>query len=109
MNIRAILCARLSHSDHNHASAVAQQAENRQVALQRLRRPRSYHHINQGDGLHVYIGTRFREHYYGTIRKFDSYRETDRGVLAWAVFAPSVGPKPGLSRESMPASTHRRP
>jgi hypothetical protein len=37
-----------------------------------------------------------REHYYGTIRKFGlDIGATDKGVLAWDVFAPSVGPKRG--------------
>jgi Protein of unknown function (DUF992) len=37
-----------------------------------------------------------REHYYGTIRKFGlDIGATDRGVLAWDVFAPSAGPKRG--------------
>ena len=37
-----------------------------------------------------------REHYYGTIRKFGlDIGATDRGILAWDVFAPSAGPKPG--------------
>src|SRR5450631_4914198 len=38
----------------------------------------------------------YREHYYGTIRKFGlDIGATNRGVLAWAVFAPSEGPKHG--------------
>ncbi|HXW71359.1 MAG TPA: DUF992 domain-containing protein [Methylocella sp.] len=38
----------------------------------------------------------FREHYFGMVRKFGlDIGETDRGVLAWAVFAPTVGPRPG--------------
>ncbi|MGH6838436.1 MAG: DUF992 domain-containing protein [Methylocella sp.] len=37
-----------------------------------------------------------REHYYGTIRKFGlDIGATDRGILAWDVFAPSAGPKRG--------------
>ncbi len=37
-----------------------------------------------------------REHYYGTIRKFGlAIGATNRGVLAWDVFAPSEGPKRG--------------
>ena len=36
------------------------------------------------------------ERYYGTIRKFGlDIGATDRGVLAWAVFAPWEGPKRG--------------
>jgi hypothetical protein len=38
----------------------------------------------------------FRERYYGTIRKFGlDIGETGRGVLAWAVFAPTAGPRRG--------------
>src|SRR5262249_5665210 len=37
-----------------------------------------------------------REHYFGTIRKFGlALGATDRGVLAWDVFAPTQGPKRG--------------
>ncbi|MGA7384837.1 MAG: DUF992 domain-containing protein, partial [Methylocella sp.] len=37
-----------------------------------------------------------REHYYGTVRKFGlDIGATDRGILAWDVFAPSAGPKRG--------------
>jgi hypothetical protein len=38
----------------------------------------------------------YRERYYGTIRKFGlDIGATSRGVLAWAVFAPSAGPRRG--------------
>lgn len=38
----------------------------------------------------------YREHYYGMIRKFGlDIGETQRGVLAWTVFAPSAGPRRG--------------
>jgi hypothetical protein len=38
----------------------------------------------------------YRERYYGTIRKFGlDLGETSRGVLAWAVFAPTAGPRRG--------------
>ncbi len=38
----------------------------------------------------------YRERYYGTIRKFGlDIGQTGRGVLAWAVFAPSAGPRSG--------------
>ena len=37
-----------------------------------------------------------REHYYGVIRKFGlDLGATSRGVLAWAVFAPTTGPRRG--------------
>jgi hypothetical protein len=98
MNIRAILCAAtLAILTTTTQSAVAQQG----VKIGRLR-------CNVSGGLGLIITSTkemactftsargFREHYYGTIRKFGlDIGETDRGVLAWAVFAPSVGPKPG--------------
>jgi hypothetical protein len=38
----------------------------------------------------------FRERYYGTIRKFGlDIGQTGQGVLAWAVFAPTAGPRRG--------------
>jgi hypothetical protein len=38
----------------------------------------------------------YRERYYGTIRKFGlDLGSTSRGVLAWAVFAPTGGPRHG--------------
>jgi hypothetical protein len=38
----------------------------------------------------------FRERYYGTIRKFGlDIGQTGRGVLAWGVFAPTAGARPG--------------
>ena len=45
----------------------------------------------------VYTSSRgFRERYYGTIRKFGlDIGQTGRGVLAWAVFAPTAGARPG--------------
>ena len=36
----------------------------------------------------------YTEHYYGRIRKFGlDIGATNRGVLAWAVFAPTAGPR----------------
>ncbi len=38
----------------------------------------------------------YKERYYGTIRKFGlDIGQTGRGVLAWAVFAPTAGPARG--------------
>ncbi|MGO4871621.1 MAG: DUF992 domain-containing protein [Roseiarcus sp.] len=38
----------------------------------------------------------FKERYYGTIQKFGlDIGQTSRGVLAWAVFAPTSGPRRG--------------
>ncbi len=38
----------------------------------------------------------YTESYYGTIRKFGlDIGQTGRGVLAWAVFAPTAGPRRG--------------
>jgi hypothetical protein len=98
MNIRAILCAAsLAILTTTTQSAVAQQG----VKIGRLR-------CNVSGGLGLIITSTkemacaftsahgYREHYYGTIRKFGlDIGATDRGVLAWAVFAPSTGPKPG--------------
>ncbi|MGO9771846.1 MAG: DUF992 domain-containing protein, partial [Roseiarcus sp.] len=39
----------------------------------------------------------YSERYYGTIRKFGlDIGATGRGVLAWAVFAPTAGPRRGV-------------
>ncbi len=45
----------------------------------------------------VYTSTRgYRERYYGTISKFGlDVGATGRGVLTWAVFAPTAGPRRG--------------
>lgn len=45
----------------------------------------------------LYSSTRgYREHYYGTIRKFGlDIGATKRGVLAWTVFAPTDGRRRG--------------
>ena len=44
----------------------------------------------------VFTSAAGREPYYGTIRKFGlDIGATDQGILAWEVFAPSAGPKPG--------------
>jgi Protein of unknown function (DUF992) len=94
MNIRAILCAAsLAILTTTTQSAVAQQG----VKIGRLR-------CNVSGGLGLIITSTkemactftsahgYREHYYGTIRKFGlDIGATDRGVLAWAVFAPSTG------------------
>jgi hypothetical protein len=49
------------------------------------------------------------EPYSGTIRKFGlDIGATDKGVLAWDVFAPSAGPDAGRSPVTMPASALRR-
>ncbi len=90
MNIRAILCAAtIAILTTTTQSAVAQQG----VKIGRLR-------CNVSGGLGLIITSTkemactftsargFREHYYGTIRKYGlDIGETDRGVLAWAVFA----------------------
>jgi hypothetical protein len=98
MNIRAILCAAsLAVLTATTQTAVAQQG----VKIGRLR-------CNVSGGLGLIItstkemrcvftsGHGHHERYYGTIRKFGlDIGVTDRGVLAWAVFAPSQGPKHG--------------
>jgi hypothetical protein len=43
-----------------------------------------------------FSGHGYREWYYGTIRKFGlDLGATNSGVLAWAVFAPTAGPRHG--------------
>jgi Protein of unknown function (DUF992) len=95
MNIRAILCA--ASVAVLPATAVAQQG----VKVGALRCE-----VSGGLGLVVtsskemrcvFTSARgYREHYYGTIRKFGlDIGATDRGILAWDVFAASVGPKRG--------------
>ncbi|HUZ91265.1 MAG TPA: DUF992 domain-containing protein [Methylocella sp.] len=98
MNIRAILCAAsLAVLTATTQSAVAQQG----VKIGRLR-------CNVSGGLGLIITSTkemrctytsvhgYREHYFGMIRKFGlDIGATDRGILAWAVFAPTAGPRPG--------------
>ncbi|MGB6326306.1 MAG: DUF992 domain-containing protein [Methylocella sp.] len=98
MNIRAILCAAsLSVLLATPQTAVAQQG----VKVGALRCE-----VSGGLGLIITSSKEMqceftsargrREHYYGTIRKFGlDIGATDRGVLAWDVFAPSEGPKRG--------------
>ena len=98
MNIRAILCAAsLAVLTTSAQTAVAQQG----VKVGALRCD-----VAAGLGLIitsskdmrcVFTSARgHREHYYGTIRKFGlAIGATNRGVLAWDVFAPSEGPKRG--------------
>ena len=96
MNIRAILCA----ASLAVLTATAQTA----VAQQGLKIGALRCDVAGGLGLIitsskdmrcVFTSARGRqEHYYGTIRKFGlDIGATDQGVLAWDVFAPSVGPK----------------
>jgi hypothetical protein len=98
MNIRAILCAAsLAVLTMTAQTAVAQQG----VKIGALR-------CNVSGGLGLIITSSkemsclftsargHREHYYGTIRKFGlDIGETNAGILAWDVFAPSEGPKRG--------------
>ncbi|HWY86360.1 MAG TPA: DUF992 domain-containing protein [Gemmataceae bacterium] len=98
MNIRAILCAAsLAVLATSAQTAVAQQG----VKVGALRCE-----VSGGLGLIVTSSKEMRcvftsarghrEDYYGTIRKFGlDIGATDRGVLAWDVFAPSAGPKRG--------------
>jgi hypothetical protein len=98
MNIRAILCAAsLAVLTASAQTVVAQQG----VKIGALRCE-----VAAGLGLIitsskemrcVFTSARgHREHYYGTIRKFGlDIGATDRGILAWDVFAPSAGPKRG--------------
>jgi hypothetical protein len=98
MNIRAILCAAsLAVLITSAQTAVAQQG----VKVGALRCE-----VSGGLGLIITSSKEMRcdftsarghrEHYYGTIRKFGlDIGATDRGILAWDVFAPSAGPKRG--------------
>jgi hypothetical protein len=98
MNIRVILCAAsLAVLTTSAQIAVAQQS----VKVGALRCD-----VSGGLGLIitsskemqcVFTSARgHRDHYYGTVRKFGlDIGATDKGVLAWDVFAPSAGPKPG--------------
>jgi hypothetical protein len=98
MNIRAILCAAsVAVLTTSAQTAVAQQG----VKVGALRCE-----VSGGLGLIitsskemqcVFTSARgHRERYYGTVRKFGlDIGATDKGVLAWDVFAPSAGPKPG--------------
>jgi hypothetical protein len=98
MNIRAILCAAsLAVLTVSAQTAVAQQG----VKVGALRCE-----VSGGLGLIITSSkdmncvftsaSGHREQYYGTVRKFGlDIGATDKGVLAWDVFAPSQGPKPG--------------
>jgi hypothetical protein len=98
MNIRAILCAAsLAVLSTCVQTAVAQQG----VKIGALRCE-----VSGGLGLIITSSKDMQcvftsasgqsEPYSGTIRKFGlDIGVTDKGVLAWDVFAPSEGPKPG--------------
>jgi Protein of unknown function (DUF992) len=98
MNIRAILrAASLAALTASAQTAVAQQG----VKVGALRCE-----VSGGLGLIITSTKEMRcdftsasgqsEPYYGTIRKFGlDIGATDRGVLAWDVFAPSTGPERG--------------
>ncbi|MGI8570546.1 MAG: DUF992 domain-containing protein [Methylocella sp.] len=98
MNIRAILCA----ASVAVLTACAQTA----VAQQGVKIGALRCNVSAGLGLIITSSKEMsclftsarghREHYYGTIRKFGlDIGETNAGVLAWDVFAPSEGPKRG--------------
>src|SRR3984893_8594905 len=98
MNIRAILFAA--------TFTLAVPAGDTALAQQNVRVGRLRCNVSGGLGLIitsskemscVFTSARgHHERYYGTIRKFGlDIGATDRGVLAWAVFAPSEGPKRG--------------
>ena len=98
MNIRAILCAAsVAVLTTSAQTAVAQQG----VKVGALRCE-----VSGGLGLIIASSKEMNclftsgggqsEPYSGTIRKFGlDIGATDKGVLAWDVFAPSAGPKPG--------------
>jgi hypothetical protein len=98
MNIRAILFAA--------TFALAVPAAETALAQQNLRVGRLRCNVSGGLGLIitstkemscVFTSARgHKERYYGTIRKFGlDIGATDRGVLAWTVFAPTKDPGPG--------------
>ena len=98
MNIRAILCAA--------SVAVLSTSAQTAVAQQGVKIGALSCEVSGGLGLIitsskdmqcVFTSARgHREHYYGTVRKFGlDIGATDRGVLAWDVFAPSAGPERG--------------
>ena len=98
MNIRAILCAA--------SLAVLTAATQTAVAQQGVKIGALSCEVSGGLGLIIASSKEMnclftsasgnREAYYGTIRKFGlDIGATDKGVLAWDVFAPSVGPERG--------------
>jgi hypothetical protein len=98
MNIRAILCAAFV--------AVLTMSAQIAVAQQNVKIGALRCEVSGGLGLIITSSKEMRcvftsargrrEHYYGTIRKFGlDIGATDQGILAWDVFAPSVGPKRG--------------
>ena len=98
MNIRAILCAA--------SVAVLSTSAQTAVAQQGVKIGALSCEVSGGLGLIITsskdmqcVFTSARgdhEPYYGTIRKFGlDIGATDRGVLAWDVFAPSAGPERG--------------
>ena len=98
MNIRAILCAA--------SGAVLTTLPQAAVAQQGAKIGALSCEVSGGLGLIIASskemnclftsGGRQSEPYSGTIRKFGlDIGATDKGVLAWDVFAPSAGPKPG--------------
>jgi Protein of unknown function (DUF992) len=97
MNMRAILCA----APVAVLTATAQTA----VAQQGVTVGALTCEVSGGLGLIItsskemncfFTSPAGREPYYGTIRKFGlDIGATERGVLAWEVFAPSAGPERG--------------
>jgi len=98
MNIRAILCAA--------SGAVLTTLPQAAVAQQGVKIGALSCEVSGGLGLIIASSKEMNclftsgggqsEPYSGTIRKFGlDIGATDKGVLAWDVFAPSAGPKPG--------------
>lgn len=98
MNIRAILCAA--------SLAVMIPAAQTASAQQNVKIGRLRCNVSGGLGLIITSAKEMRcvytpargpkENYYGTIRKFGlDIGVTGKGVLAWAVFAPTTDPGPG--------------
>ncbi|WP_158812450.1 DUF992 domain-containing protein [Methylocapsa sp. S129] len=98
MSIRAALCiAALTATVAAASPASAQQQSNVKVGALRCE-------VAAGLGMIIasskemecrFTSARgYTEHYYGTIRKFGlDIGQTNRGTLAWDVFAPTMGPR----------------
>jgi Protein of unknown function (DUF992) len=100
MSMRAILCVAALAASVAAAQTTAQAApENVKIGQLRCE-------VSAGLGMIItsskemscrYVGPRgFSEHYFGTIKKFGlDIGQTNRGVLAWDVLAPTMGPRHG--------------
>jgi hypothetical protein len=101
MTLRALLCVAALATSAAVVQTATTQAAQENVKVGQLRCE-----VSAGLGLIItsskemscrYTGPRgFSERYYGTIRKFGlDIGQTNRGVLAWDVLAPTMGPRHG--------------